>query len=200
MVGWDDRYSAPGYLFGTEPADFVRRQASLIAPADRVLALADGEGRNSVFVAGLGAIVTAMDASPVALDKARALAVERGVAVDFRLADIDGWRWEEAAYDVVLAVFIQFAPPGQRARVFAGMAQSLRPGGILLLHGYAPRQVGYGTGGPDNPDHMYTLPMLAEAFAGFDILVARDHDAEVAEGRGHSGRSALIDFVARKPG
>ena len=100
----------------------------------------------------------------------------------------------------VLAVFIQFAPPGQRSRIFTGMARSLRPGGLLLLHGYAPRQVGYGTGGPPNAENMYTVPLLAEAFAGFEILESRDYDAEVSEGRGHSGLSALVDFVARKPG
>lgn len=200
MAGWDDRYSAPGFLFGTEPADFVRRQAWRITPGDRVLAVADGEGRNSVFVAGLGAAVTAMDASPVALAKARALATERGVQVDYRQADIESWAWEDTTVDAVLAVFIQFAPPGQRSRIFTGMARSLRPGGLLLLHGYAPRQVGYGTGGPPNAENMYTVPLLAEAFAGFEILESRDYDAEVSEGRGHSGLSALVDFVARKPG
>lgn len=200
MPTWDERFAEPGFLFGTEPADFVRRQAGRIAPGDRVLSVADGEGRNSVFVAGLGARVTAFDASPVALEKARALAAERGVALDIQLADIEGWPWLEAACDAVLAVFIQFSPPDQRARVFAAMARTLRPGGLLLLHGYAPRQIGYGTGGPPMAENLYTTALLAEAFAGFEILESRDYDAEVSEGRGHVGRSALIDFVARKPG
>lgn len=198
MANWDERFSEPGFLFGTAPADFVRRQAHRIRPGDRVLAVADGEGRNSVFVAGLGADVTAMDGSAVALDKARALAAERGVTVDVRLADIDSWTWEEAAFDVVLAVFIQFSPPDQRARVFRGIARTLRPGGLLLLHGYAPRQIGYGTGGPPLAENMYTTDLLSQAFTGFEVLESRDYDADVAEGRAHSGRSALIDFVARK--
>lgn len=199
MPSWDERFSEPGFLFGTEPADFVRRNAHRIRPGDRVLAVADGEGRNSVFVAGLGADVTAMDASAVAQDKARALAAERGLTVDFRLSDIDAWPWDEAAFDVVLGVFIQFSPPEQRARVFTGMARTLRPGGLLLLHGYAPRQIGYGTGGPPMVENLYASGLLPEAFPGFQILESRDYDAKVDEGRGHSGLSALVDFVALKP-
>lgn len=196
---WDERFAGEDFLFGTEPAEFVRRQAHLIAAGASVLSVADGEGRNSVFLAGQGAAVTAMDASSVALEKARGLAALKGVAVDFRQADIVGWPWDEAAFDGVLAVFIQFAPPPLREQIFAGMARTLKPGGLLLLHGYAPRQVGYGTGGPGQEENLYTLPLLREAFAGFEVLNAADYDAEISEGRGHSGRSALIDFVARKP-
>lgn len=161
--------------------------------------MADGEGRNSVHLAALGHRVTAMDASPVALAKARRLAEARGVAVAFREADILAWDWAADPFDAILAVFIQFLAPAERARVFAGFGEALRPGGLLLLHGYAPRQVGYGTGGPPEPANMYTLPLLEAAFPGWDILEARDHDAEISEGTGHHGRSALIDFVARAP-
>ena len=196
---WDTRYDRPDYLFGTEPAAFVRRTAPLIPPASRNLAVADGEGRNSVHLAGLGHRVTAMDASPVALAKARRLAEAKGAAVDFREADILTWDWAAEPVDALLAVFIQFLGPADRARVFAGFRAALRPGGLLLLHGYAPRQVGYGTGGPPHRENMYTLPLLKQAFAGFDILEARDYDAEIAEGAGHHGLSGLVDFVARKP-
>jgi SAM-dependent methyltransferase len=198
-MSWDARYDRPDYLFGTEPAAFVRRTAPLIPPVSRVLAVADGEGRNSVHLATLGHRVMAMDASPVALTKARRLAAARGVSVDFREGDILVWDWAASPVDALLAVFIQFLDPADRARTFTGFRAALRPGGLLLLHGYAPRQVDYGTGGPPHRENMYTLPLLEDAFAGFDILDARDHDAEIAEGSGHNGRSALIDFVARKP-
>lgn len=196
---WDDRYDRDDYLFGTEPADFVRRVAARLAPGSRVLAVADGEGRNSVFLAGLGHDVVAMDSSPVALAKARRLAAARGVTVDFRDGDILAWNWQAEAFDAVLAVFIQFLAPDDRTKVFAGLAAALRPGGLLLLHGYAPRQVDYGTGGTRRRENMYTLPLLDAAFAGFDVLERRDYDAEIHEGEGHSGLSALVDFVARKP-
>lgn len=196
---WDARYDRPDYLFGTEPADFLRRTAALVPPGSRVLAVADGEGRNSVHLAALGHRVTAMDASGVALAKARRLASAKGVSVDFREGDILTWDWAAEPFDAVVAIFIQFLGPADRARVFGGFARALRPGGLLLLHGYAPRQVDYGTGGPPHRENMYTLPLLEEAFAGWEILEARDHDAEISEGAGHRGLSGLVDFVARKP-
>jgi len=196
---WDQRYDRPDFLFGTEPADFVRRTARHLAPGSRVLAVADGEGRNSVHLASLGHEVLAMDGSRIALDKARALARDRGVSVDFRRGDVLTWDWSAEPIDALLAVFIQFLAPDDRARVFDGFRTALRPDGLLLLHGYAPRQVGYGTGGPPQAENMYTLPLLENAFSGFDILEARDYDAEIDEGAGHSGLSGLVDFVARKP-
>ena len=199
MTIWDDRYDSAEYLFGTEPAQFLRTHAGLLPPASRVLAVADGEGRNSVHMAGLGHHVTAFDPSGVALAKARALAEARAVTVDFVQAGIDDWDWSRP-FDAVLGVFIQFAPPPRRAQLFAQIGQTLRPGGMLLLHGYAPRQVQYGTGGPSAPQNMYTLDLLRDSFAGWQVLHARDYDATLDEGQGHSGLSALIDFVARKPG
>lgn len=197
---WDQRYAGAEYLFGTQPSRFVLTEAGRLAPGSRVLAVADGEGRNSVHLARLGHKVTAMDSSRVGVKKARALADEAGVSVDFRVADIAEWDWREAAFDAVLAVFIQFAAPPLRDAIFAGMARTLRPGGLLLLHGYAPRQVEYGTGGPGRAENLYTLELLNEHFASFEVLHADDYDAEIHEGSGHSGKSALIDFVARKPG
>ena len=109
MSNWDERYSAPGYLFGKEPAAFLANRADHLTPGLKGLAVADGEGRNSVFMAEKGVAVTAIDASEVALEKARGLAAERGVEIDFRAVDVLHWDWPEAAYDLVVGVFIQFA-------------------------------------------------------------------------------------------
>lgn len=196
---WDERYAAEGYLFGTEPAAFLPREAGVLPQGARVLCLADGEGRNSVWLAGQGHRVTAMEQSPVALEKARALADARGVTVAFRQSGIEGWDWAQP-FDAVVGIFIQFAPPPLRARIHQGIARAVMPGGLVLLHGYAPRQVGYGTGGPSNPENMYRLEDLRTDFAGWQVMRAEDYDTEISEGRGHSGRSALVDFIARKPG
>lgn len=197
---WDQRYGAPGYLFGTEPAAFLQAEAGRLPSWARVLCVADGEGRNSVWLARQGHAVTAFDASPVAVAKARALAGAAGVRVALHTAGAEGWDWRPEAFDAVVAIFIQFAPPGLRDLLFAGMARTLRPGGLLLLHGYAPRQVGYGTGGPGVAENLYTLEMLRAAFPGWKVLHEADRDAEIHEGTGHAGMSALIDFVVRKPG
>jgi SAM-dependent methyltransferase len=196
---WNERYANEDYLFGTEPAAFLVAQARHLPRGARVLCVADGEGRNSTWLAAQGHEVTAFDPAPNALAKARRLAEARGVTVDFREADVEDWPWEEGAVDAVVAIFIQFAPPDLRARLFADMARTLQPGGVLLLHGYAPRQVDYGTGGPPHAENMYTLELLRAAFPGWEVLHAADYDAKIDEGAGHSGRSGLIDFVARKP-
>lgn len=196
---WEERFGEPEYHFGTEPAAFLTAQAHHIPAASRVLAVADGEGRNSVWLAEQGHHVVAFDAAENGVAKARKLAEARGVSVDLHTARIEDWDWAQDTYDAVVAIFFQFAPPPLRAQIFAGLAQTLRPGGVLLLHGYAPRQVGYGTGGAPWPEHLYTLELLHEAFPGWEILREADYDAEIQEGRGHAGLSALVDFVALKP-
>ena len=195
---WDARYAKAGFRFGTEPAAFLTKNVDCLAGASRVLCVADGEGRNSVWMAGQGLNVTAFDASAVAVDKARGLARENRVNVDFHVSGIEDWDWTRT-YDAVVAVFVQFAPPDLRDRLFGWMAQAVTPGGVLMLHGYAPRQVGYGTGGPGREEHMYTENMLSAAFSDLDIKRLADYDAELNEGSGHAGRSALVDLVARKP-
>lgn len=195
---WEARYAAAGgYIFGTAPNAFLAANAGLIAPGAKVLSVADGEGRNSVFLAGNGADVHAVEVSPTALSRARKLAAERGVAIAFEQADLLRWSWPEHAYDAVVAIFVQFVPPAERSAFFGRLVRALRPGGLLLLEGYRPEQVANRTGGPSDPAHCYTEAMLREAFAGLEIERLDSYDAVLDEGPGHSGPSALIDLVAR---
>jgi len=200
IAQWDARYSAQAYVFGVEPNAFLARQAHRLRPGWTALAVADGEGRNGVFLAGQGLDVLSMDASKAAQAKAAWLAEERGVRLRFELADLERWPWPEAAFDVVVAIFIQFAGPALRTAVFDGMKRALKPGGLLLLEGYRPEQIAYGTGGPPIPENLYTEELLRAAFADMEILELSAYDAEISEGAGHAGMSALIDLVARKPG
>lgn len=196
---WQARYAGDTYHFGEAPNAFVAREAARIAPGSRVLCVADGEGRNSVHLAAHGAQVTAFDFSTNALAKARRLAAARGVAVTYREGDLYTWDWSAQAFDAVVAIFIQFLPPEDRPRVFAGMQSAVAPGGLFLLEGYRPEQVDYGTGGPPQREHMYTRGWLQQLFAGWDILALDAYDARLDEGPGHAGLSAVIDLVARKP-
>jgi SAM-dependent methyltransferase len=199
---WSGRYRDVGddYLFGTAPNRFLQRQQSRLIPGARALAIADGEGRNSVWLAEQGIRVTATEISPVALHKARRLAVQRQVEVEFVLADVLKWQWPVGDYDLVVAVFIQFLAPEERRQVFLAMQRALRPGGLLLVHGYTPKQLEFRTGGPSAEANLYTREMLVEAFANMEILELRDYEDFIEEGIGHKGHSALIDLVARQPG
>jgi SAM-dependent methyltransferase len=200
---WNQRYGIDGYLFGTEPNGWLARHGGIWSRGQRVLCVADGEGRNSVFLAGLACEVTAFDPSEVGLAKARALAAERGVTVDCRVSSVDEWRWEPAsqaeAFDAVVAIFVQFATPAQRAAMFAGFGRALRPGGLLLLVGYGPRQMTYRTGGPGILEHLYDEPMLREAFAGWRIERLHRAQRTLSEGAGHDGMSDVIELLARRP-
>jgi len=196
---WNDRFSRDDYLFGRTPNAFVAAQAHRLAPGMRVLCVADGEGRNSVWLAERGLVVTAFDFSTNALRKAHALADERGVQVEFLEADMLSYAWNRVSFDALVAIFIQFLSPEERPEVFAGMRGAVAPGGLFLLEGYRPEQVAYATGGPKKVSHMYTRQWLTDEFAGWEILHLEAYDAEVAEGSAHSGQSALIDLVARKP-
>lgn len=200
LTFWNARFAEQGYLFGTEPNAFLAAQKNRLNPGMRALALADGEGRNGVWLARLGLDVLSVDFSPVALAKADALAKTAGVALKTECVDLAKWDWGMARFDVVAAIFIQFARPTLRDAIFARMKDVLVPGGLLLLEGYRPEQLAYGTGGPQEIDQLYTRPLLEAAFADMEILQLDEYDADLCEGERHKGTSALIDLVAQKRG
>ncbi len=198
---WSARYRDAGenYLFGIAPNKFLAAQAEHFGADMTVLSVADGEGRNAVWLAEQGCRVTATEISPVALEKAAKLAKGRHVAVDWRQADILNWEWPVDAYDAVVGIFIQFATPAERPRQIGGMKQAVKPGGLLFLQGYTPKQLEFRTGGPSTADNLYTADLLRELFADWEIVSLHEHEDTIEEGTAHVGRSALIDLVARKP-
>lgn len=198
-MSWDDRFQDETYFYGQEPAAFVTRQAWRLARGAQVLSVAEGEGRNAVWLAAQGLCVHAIDGSAPALAKAHRLAAARGVTITTEQADLGRYVWPVEGHDAVLGVFIQFAPPALRKAIFAGMGQAVKPGGLLILHGFSVRQLANASGGPRVADQLWTLDLLREAFSGWEILHQADYDAVLDEGPGHSGAAALIDFIARKP-
>ncbi|MDW7748539.1 class I SAM-dependent methyltransferase [Halomonas sp.] len=195
---WDERYDTDDYVYGTEPNDFLREQVGLIGEAPReVLCLADGEGRNGVYLAQLGHRVLSVDASAVGLRKAARLAERKGVPLETRLADLTEHTFDAEAFDAVVSIFCH-VPEAGRPHLHRQVARTLKPGGILILEAYTPAQVPRDTGGPDTPDRTPTAAELEAAFAHFEILSSREFDRQVVEGRGHTGLGAVVQFIARK--
>ena len=196
---WEARYAnAGGYLFGEAPAQVLVENPWVIDGVNTCLCVADGEGRNSVWLAEQGLSVTSFDLSPTAVERARTLAAKADVRIQAHVSDWEGWDWSQS-FDLVVAIFVQFMGPEARVRQFETLRQTVRPGGRLVLHGYTPEQVAFGTGGPPYPENMYTTELLNDAFGEWRILRLAAYERDVQEGRGHSGQSALIDLVAEKP-
>jgi SAM-dependent methyltransferase len=195
---WEARFSALEYVFGKAPNAFLKNHAHLLKRGSKTLVFADGEGRNGVFLAELGLDVLSIDFSPNAINKAQALARERGVKLRIERADIFTWAWPPDAFDLVVGIFFQFAPPDMREPLFGNIKKTLKPGGLLLIEGYRPEQVDLKTGGPPQRENMYTRKLLEDSFKDFASVEIKEYDSVVDEGAGHKGLSALIDLVARK--
>lgn len=194
---WDERYGSGEYLFGTEPNAFLAEVAGRI-PRGPVLCLSEGEGRNGVFLAGLGFEVTGVDISPVGLAKARALAAERGVAVTTVAADLEQFTIAPGAWSGIVSIFGHL-PPAIRAPLHRRVVAGLAPGGVFVLEAYTPAQIGRGTGGPSDPAMTPTLAILKAELAGLDVEIGVERQREVVEGSGHTGLAEVVQVLARKP-
>lgn len=201
-ASWDDRYAGEGYSFGTNPNAYLATRADLFRPGQRVLSLADGEGRNGVWLAEQGCIVTAVDYSPVGLGKAERLAAARGVRIETIEADLTRWAWPEAAYDAIVAIYFHL-PEKHRANVHRAAAAAIKPGGLIVIEGFRPAQIELqkteDSGGPPDVRMLFTPDMLQDDFAGFEVVECDETETVLNEGPFHTGRAAVIRFVARKP-
>lgn len=208
MTDWNERYAEPGYQFGTEPNDFLRAHAHHLwdthgLPAEggagvgRVLCLADGEGRNGVWLAEQGLDVTSVDLAPMGLEKAQRLAAERGVSITTVQADLATYAIEPGAWQGIVSIFAHL-PPETRRRVHAGVVAGLVPGGVFILEAYRPEQIGKGTGGPPDDERMMNLARLKPELGALQWLLAREEEREVLEGPRHSGLASVVQLVARR--
>jgi SAM-dependent methyltransferase len=194
---WNERYASAEYFYGTEPNDFLRQEAERLKSGSRVLCLAEGEGRNAVYLAGLGHEVTGVDGSSVGLEKLQRLARERGLTVSTVVSDLAEYDLGSAQWDAIVSIWCHLPPP-LRADVHRRAVQALKPGGWLILEAYTPRQLEFKTGGPPNPDLMMTLERLKPELGELEWIHAAEIDRVIHEGKGHDGQSAVVQLVARK--
>ncbi|NLB06036.1 MAG: class I SAM-dependent methyltransferase [Desulfobulbaceae bacterium] len=194
---WDERYATDEYLYGTEANAFLTSVIDRIPPG-RVLCLAEGEGRNAVWLAEQGRSVTAVDASPVGLDKARQLAAGRGVYIDAVVADLADYPIPADHWDAIVSIFCHIRPD-LRLDLHRRSVRGLRPGGVFVLEAYTTAQLRHRTGGPPNEAMLMTLAGLRQELAGLDFVHAVECEREVVEGRLHHGLGAVVQVVAIRP-
>lgn len=194
---WDERYAEPELTYGAEPNDFLREMASRI-PAGPVLGLGEGQGRNAVFLAGLGHAVTVVDQSAVGLARAGELATSRGVTLAPVVADLADFDPGPGPWSGIISIFCH-VPSALRRRLYPRCAEVLATGGVLILESYTPDQLAHGTGGPKEPDLLCTLAELRGLLPGLDLEVGRETVREIHEGPYHHGPGAVVQVVARKP-
>jgi SAM-dependent methyltransferase len=202
---WNSRYAEPGFAYGTEPNAFLVAQKNYLRPGMQALAVADGEGRNGVWLAQQGLDVLSVDASEVGLRKTRELAAKRGIRLRTEQVELTTWSWPEATYDVVVSIFVHF-PPEARARLHRAMFNALKPGGVLILEAFTPEQLKYKSGGPPVREMLYTPDMLKadfgvrESAAHGELLRLEEGIVDLAEGKYHHGPAAVVRLVLRRFG
>ncbi|MGA7305507.1 MAG: class I SAM-dependent methyltransferase [Rhodothermales bacterium] len=192
---WDERYAADEYVYGTEPNVFLAEHAEkLIGP---VLSLAEGEGRNAVFLASMGLEVHGVDGSKVGLVKAQALARSRGVEIRTEVADLGMFEPEANAYGSVISISAHL-PSAIRNRLYPLVARSVKSGGLILLEAYSEDQLGRDTGGPKDLDRLMTRAKIEREFPDFEPILLQELDREVHEGKYHTGLASVVQFIGRK--
>jgi len=196
-VDWNKRFSIEDYLFGADPAQALVKLEHYLIPQGDTLVIADGEGRNSVYLASRGFRVTASDSSTVANIKAKALAASQNVEVNYQVEDFFDIDWSAKQYDNIVGIFFQFIPPDKIKQVLRALRTAIKKGGTLLIHGYTPQQIELATGGPKDVSLMYNKELFEDVFESVEILVNKEYQIKLSEGSGHKGQSALIDFVAK---
>ncbi len=196
LTEWDERYAAPGFVYGTAPNDFLVEMAPRLPPGP-VLCLGEGEGRNAAFLAARGHRVVAVDRSRVGLAKAGRLAAERGLGLAAVVADLAAFPIPHHAFAAVTSIFCHL-PPEIRARLYPAVGRALRPGGALVLEAYTPRQLHFGTGGPSRAELLITLADARRELAGLEVVIGREIERDIREGPRHHGRGAVVQVLAVK--
>ncbi len=192
---WDERYAVDEYIYGTEPNTFLVEHAQKLQGP--VLSLAEGEGRNAVFMASLGLSVHGVDASAVGLAKAQSLACARGVEIITEVADLGVFEPKVDYYRSVVSIFAHL-PSSIRHRLYPLVERCLKPGGVILLEAYSEGQLARNTGGPKDADMLMTEAKIRQEFPGFEPILLRELEREICEGTHHTGMASVVQFIGRK--
>lgn len=191
---WDDRFASSDYVYGKEPNDFLKANTHYIT-GEKILCLAEGEGRNAVYLAKLGYEVTLVDFSSAALSKAKALAQEQQVEITIVQSDLSQYQIAENSWDAIIMIFAHL-PPAIRRQVHSQCVSGLSDNGVLIIEGYTPLQLNNNTGGPKDESLLYTQPMFINDFSALSFVIFHEVEREISEGVYHCGKSNTLQLVA----
>ena len=194
---WNERYNQKEMIYGAEPNEFFRQQLEQLSPGSMLLP-AEGEGRNAVYAAQQGWQVQAFDYSAVGREKALQLAAQQQVRIDYQLTDAEHYKSAPAQFDAVALIYAHF-PPALRQRLHGQVTQWLKPGGVLVLEAFHPRQLAYTSGGPKAETMLYTAGMLQGDFMQLRIELLQEQEVRLNEGPYHKGAGYVTRLVARRP-
>ena len=194
---WNERFGEPGFMYGDQPNDFLKAQSFFLKPGGRILCLAEGEGRNAVYLATQGFDVTCVDFSESGLKKTQQLSDTHGVSVCTECADLSHYEIEQDAWDGIVMIFGHFNED-LRASLYQRIRKGLKRGGTLLMEVYSKAQLSRGTGGPKSIEYLYDKQELEAAFSDFNSVSIEELTREINEGAYHNGMSATIQVKAIK--
>jgi 2-polyprenyl-3-methyl-5-hydroxy-6-metoxy-1,4-benzoquinol methylase len=194
---WNDRYKDESFFYGEVPNDFLSSVANKIPARSNILCLAEGEGRNAVYLATLGHKVTAIDQSDIGLNKLHKLALQKSVQINTIVADLSEYSIQENEWDVIVSIWCHL-PSQLRIKVHKQCVKGLKKNGLFILEAYTPQQLEYKTGGPRDTDLLMTAPILHEELKGLDFTIIKESIREIHEGAGHNGISAVVQVLASK--
>ena len=192
---WNERYAADEYIYGREPNEFLAEHAGMLVGP--VLSLAEGEGRNAVFLASLGLHVHGVDGSDVGLTKAQQLARSKGVEIQTEVADLGVFEPKANHYGAVISISAHL-PGAIRRKLYPLVERCLKPGGIIILEAYAEAQLARDTGGPKDLDMLMTKAKIEREFPNCEPVLLRELEREVREGTYHTGMASVVQFIGRK--
>ncbi|MBS4204410.1 SAM-dependent methyltransferase [Lederbergia citrea] len=198
MNHWNTRFQTENYVFGKEPNVFLAEIQKKLKVSGDALAIAEGEGRNAVYLAEQGMKVTVWDYAESGLAKTKKLAEERGVLVSAELVDLNEANWSQAIWDEVVCIFGHF-PTELRQKTLQGVKEAIKPGGYYVTEVYSPYQIPYKSGGPRDLAFLYKPEEFLKTFADWRIVHFFMGEVVRHEGEGHNGLSHVIQFIGQKP-
>lgn len=194
---WNQRFGRDEYVYGTSPNTFLESSAQFFPASGKVLCIAEGEGRNALFLCQQGHTVNAVDLSTEGKAKAERLAQQHGVSLEYAICDLNDFDYGENQWNAIVSIFAH-VDSASRKNIYHKAIASLKPGGIFLLESYHPRQLEYGTGGPKDVDMLVTLEDLRTHFQGLEVLHEAELERDVTEGSFHTGNAYVTQLIVRK--